>query len=482
MTKLAMNTMSVTRRGRGRSRASFENTTTENIITMEDLQQAVHRINREAKPGIDGVTAKDYLKDANQNLRRVFRDIHSGHWRPRPVRKAPIYKGPGEKRILGIPCIEDKVVQWAMVFHLEPWMEGIFLPCSFGFRPHVGTIDACKRIRDNLATWQGAWIIDADIRKFFDSIPHGVLMSILKRMGLSKFYRRLIFQFLKAGTQDGRQWEATTKGTPQGGVISPLLANVVLHVALDTWFYETVLPGLTGRADLIRYADDYVAMFEDEAEARTFLQAVTARLNEFGLDIHPEKTRIVNCHGTSTDMPSSDMATAEPTALNFLGFTLSMAPGQDSSSIQVTTSPISISRSVGKWRRYMEKWQFLSDQWQAHPDRRGELEEPLDANGLLDKIQKSVGGFLAYQSHLSDLDGHLHYLEAVRPVLEALMRRAQATNTHLTRLKMMLSPGNIQTLIDEARQRGRYFKSLSGDWRTYLHGYQVVRPGMGEAV
>lgn len=481
MTKLAMNTMSVTRRGRGRSRASFENTSIENIITMKDLQQAAHRINRDAKPGIDGVTAEDYLKNANHNLRRVFRDIHSGHWRPRPVRKAPIPKGPKEKRILGIPCMEDKVVQWAMVFHLEPRMEAVFLPCSFGFRPRVGTIDACKKIRDNLATWRGAWIIDADIRKFFDSIPHRVLMSILKKMGISKFYRRLIFQFLKAGTQDGQKWEATTQGTPQGGVISPLLANVVLHFALDTWFYETVTPCLTGRADLIRYADDFVMMFEDEAEARVCLLAVSTRLKEFGLDIHPEKTRIVNCHGTPTDTFSPDMTLTDPTSLNFLGFTLSMAPGQDSSLVRITTSPISILRSVANWRRYTERWQRLRYQWRAHPERHGELEEPLDAEGLLGKIQKSIGGFLAYQSHLSDLDGHLYYLEAIRPVLEALMRRAQATNTHMRRLKLMLSSENIQALIDEARQRGRYFKSQSGDWRTYLHGYQVVCPGKGEA-
>ena len=480
MTKLAKNTMPVTRRGRGRTSACFENTT-KHYLTMDNLYEATERINPKAKPGIDGVTTEDYLKNLPQNLRQLFRDIHSGNWKPKPVRKAPIPKGPREKRILGIPCMEDKVVQWGMVFHLEPWMESIFLPCSFGFRPHVGTIDACKKIRDNLTTWRGAWIIDADIRKFFDSIPHDVLMRIVKRMGISKFYRRLIFQFLKAGTQDGRQWEATTQGTPQGGVISPLLANVVLHVALDVWFHEMILPGLTGRADLIRYADDFVMMFEHEAEARACLHAVTKRLEEFGLSIHPEKTRIVNCHGTPTSTSTIDVTQTEPTALNFLGFTLSMAPGQGSSSVRITTSPISINRSVANWHRYTAKWQRLRDQWQAHPEQQEELEEPLDAYGLLRKIRKSVGGFLAYQSHLSDLDGQLHYLEAVGPVLEALMRRAQATNIHMTRLKLMLAPENIQALIDEARCRGRYFKSLSGDWRTYLHGYQVVRPGVGEA-
>jgi group II intron reverse transcriptase/maturase len=480
MIELAMNTMPVTRRGRGRSSASFENNT-ESYITMDDLQQAARMVNREAKPGIDGVAAEDYLKNANPNLRRLFRDIHSGTWRPRPVRKAPIPKGPGEKRILGIPCVEDKVVQWAMVFHLEPWMEGIFLPCSYGFRPHVGTIDACKRIRENLNTWRGAWIIDADIRKFFDSIPHQVLMSILKRMGIAKFYRSLIFRFLKAGIQDGRQWEATTQGTPQGGVISPLLANVVLHVALDTWFSETVIPGLTRRADMVRYADDFVLMYEDEMEARACLQTVTDRLKEFGLDIHSEKTRIVNCHGTPTGTPSRDVSPTEPTALNFLGFTFTMAPGHGSSSVRITTSPISIQRSVTSWRRDTEKWQFLWEQWQAHPERHEELKEPPDAKALLDKIRKSVGGFLAYQSHLSDLDGHLRYLEAVRPVLEALMRRAKATNAHMRTLKTMLSQENIPVLIDDARLRGRYFKSLSGDWRTYWHGYQVVRPGKKEA-
>lgn len=479
MSNPAMNTMPVTRRGRGRLSACFKNTT-ENFITMDDLHEAARMINQEAKPGIDGVTAEDYLKNANQNLRRLFRNIHSGTWRPRPVRKAPIPKGPGEKRILGIPCVEDKVVQWALVFHLEPSMEGIFLPCSYGFRPHVGTIDACKMIRENLTNWGGAWIIDADIRKFFDSIPHQVLMGILRRIDIPRFYRRLIFRFLKAGIQDGRQWKATTQGTPQGGVISPMLANVVLHVALDRWFYETVIPGLTGRADLIRYADDFVVMFEDEAEARTCLLAVTVRLQEFGLDIHPEKTRIINCHGTSTDTPSQDASSTEPTALNFLGFTLSMAPGQGSSSVRITTSPISIQRSVTSWRRYTERWQLLWDQWQAHPARREELEEPLNAEALLDKIRKSVGGFLAYQSHLSDMEGHLRYLEAIRPVLEALMRRAKATNAHMRTIKEMLSPENIQVLIDEARRRGRWHKFSSGDWRTYWRGYQVVRPGKRE--
>lgn len=417
-------------------------------------------INREAKPGVDGVTAEDYLKNARQNLRRVFTEIHREIWWPRPVRKAPIPKGPGEKRILGVPCVEDKIVQWTMVFRLEPRLEAVFLPCSYGFRPRVGTIDACKKIRDNLAAWQGAWIVDADIRKFFDSINHKMLMGILKEMGIPRFYRRLTFRFLKAGVQDGRQWEATSQGTPQGGVISPLLANAFLHVVLDIWFAKHVLPNTKGRTDLIRYADDFVVMFEDEGEARACLTAVTHRLKAFDLDIHPEKTRIINCHQLNPDRASSDTATGEDTALNFLGFTLYMAPGRGQSSVRITTSPISIARSVARWA--------------AMGLPGGTLHE-YDAERLLGKIRNSVGGFLLYQSHLSDFEGHLRYLEAVRPVLEALMRRAKATSDHHVRdLRRMLSAENVQALIDEARQRGHWHQCYYGDWRFYWRDRKSV--------
>ncbi len=459
--------MPVTREGQGRSSATYPSTATASPrlpqISTTDLHAAARKVRLDASPGVDHVRGRDYMKEATSRLAHLHQTLREGTWGPRPVRRAWRPKGNGERRPLGIPTFEDKILQWHLVLKLEPGMEAIFLPSSYGFRPAIGTIDACKRIKTCLCQWQGAWVLDADISRFFDTIDHGRLMAILKSLGIPRYILRMIYKFLKARVQDGKQSKKSTRGTPQGGVISPLLSNVFLHVALDTWFNEVILPTVAGKAELIRYADDFVILAEREAEARHIWKAVSHRLKEFGLTLHDKKTRFINCHPGVVDSPPTARTPRRLSNFNFLGFNFRMMP-KDSSAlaqVKVTTSEVAINKSIAAWQeKSMTNW------YEDQPD------DPLG------HIEKAVGGFLYYQNHLSDQEGLLKYLERLRPILEGMLRKAKAAN-QTQRLNTMLAPENIPTLIETARRRGRWHKDTPGIRRTYRVGNPQVRAGAG---
>ncbi|HSR52663.1 MAG TPA: group II intron reverse transcriptase/maturase [Acidobacteriota bacterium] len=292
------------------------------LIDQKLLRWAFKQINRRGAPGVDGVTAAAYEAGMPENLEDLERRFKTGRcWAP-PVRRSHIPKGDGsEKRPIGIPTLEDKVLQCAVTRVLTEIYERDFLPCSFGFRPKRSAHQALQEIWDRTMEMGGCWLLDVDIRKFFDTLDHGHLREFLRRRVRDGVVLRMIDKWLKAGVFEDETLRYPKEGTPQGGVISPLLANIYLHYVLDEWFESEVKPRLQGRAFLVRYADDFVMGFEREDEARKVLAVLSKRLERFGLSLHPKKTRLVDFRRPGRGQPDRPKGEGPARSFDFLGFT-----------------------------------------------------------------------------------------------------------------------------------------------------------------
>jgi RNA-directed DNA polymerase len=287
------------------------------------LVEAYHRTRKDAAPGVDGQTAQDYGLTLWDNLAALLERAKSGtYWAP-PVRRVRIPKGTGnETRPLGIPTLEDKVLQRAVVMALEPIYEQDFRDCSYGFRPGRSAHQALEVLWRQTMDLGGCWLLEVDIRKFFDTLDHAHLRELLHRRVRDGVLLRLIGKWLQAGVLEDQVLSYPEAGTPQGGVISPLLANVYLHYVLDVWFQEEAQPRLKGRAFLVRYADDFVMGFACEADARRVLAVLPKRFGKYGLTIHPEKTRLVPFQRPGRATPRTGTGVPpQPGSFDFLGFT-----------------------------------------------------------------------------------------------------------------------------------------------------------------
>ena len=263
-------------------------------IDAQWLKTATLMTRRDGAVGIDGQTADDFVRDFEANIQRLLEAAKSGCYRAPPVRRVHIPKGDGRAtRPIGIPTFKDKVLQRAVVALLEPLYEHDFLGCSYGFRPGRSAHQAIKTVWDGLSSMGGGWVIDLDIQAFFDTIDHQHLRAFLQQRVKDGVILRLIGKWLKAGVLEAGQWQRGEVGSPQGGVISPLLANVYLHYVLDEWFEHDVKPRLRGRAFSVRFADDAVLAFSNEADARKVLEVLPKRFARYGLTLHPTKTRLV---------------------------------------------------------------------------------------------------------------------------------------------------------------------------------------------
>lgn len=263
-------------------------------LDLDWMREAFRATRRDGAVGIDGQTAADYEANLQENLLDLLERIKSGRYRAPAVRRVYIPKGNGDRRPLGIPTFEDKVAQRAVVMLLEPIYENTFKECSYGFRPGRSAHQALRALRNNVHDNGGRWILDVDLRRYFDTIDHGLLRRALDKRIADGVVRRMIDKWLKAGVMESGSWTKSTAGTPQGGVISPLLANVFLHYALDVWFTEEVAPKLRGRASLVRYADDFVLVFEDFLACVQTRQALGKRMAACRLELHPTKTKMVD--------------------------------------------------------------------------------------------------------------------------------------------------------------------------------------------
>jgi len=286
-------------------------------IDLEWLKEAYGRTRKDGATGVDDMTAAQYETDLENNLSSLLERFKSGNYFAPPVKRVYIPKEVGGEPIrpIGIPTLEDKILQRAVVMLLAPLYEHDFLDCSYGFRPGRNAHQALE------ALWQAimgmgsvCWVLEVDIKSYFDTVKHGYLRDFYKKRVRDGVVNRVLGKWLKAGVMEDGTLRYPQEGTPQGGVISPLLANIYLHEVLDDWFEQEVRPRLRGRAELIRFADDFVIVFSNEGDAHRVCEVLTKRFERFGLTIHDTKTRLV-------DFLHPGRRDKKPEVFNFLGFT-----------------------------------------------------------------------------------------------------------------------------------------------------------------
>jgi group II intron reverse transcriptase/maturase len=292
-------------------------TSVAHAIDLEWVKEACRRTRKDGAAGVDGCTWADYATNLDANLSALATKIRSGAYRPPPVRRAYIPKASGGERPIGIPSFEDKIAQRAVAMLLEAIYEQDFSPYSYGFRPGRSAHQALEELQRRPTYWKRCWVIDADIQRFFDTIDHTKLRSILDQRVRDGVIRTLVDRWLNAGVLEQGRIVRPDEGTPQGGVISPLLANIFLHEVLDRWIEDDVQPRLQGALRCLRYADDFVVLTKSEEHARRVMTVIHKRFERFGLKLHPEKTRLL-----SFDSPCLETKRAQrERSFDFLGFT-----------------------------------------------------------------------------------------------------------------------------------------------------------------
>jgi RNA-directed DNA polymerase len=289
-------------------------------ITPELLRVSFFDLKRQAAPGIDGRTWQEYACKLERRIDDLHHRVHRGTYRAQPSKRVWIPKPDGRQRPLGLAAVEDKLVQQAVKTVLECVYEADFLGFSYGFRPRRGCHDALDALVVGLERKRVNWVLDADIRGFFDALDHAWLLKFLQHRIADPRLLRLLQKWLRAGVSADGQWLPTKVGTPQGAVISPLLANVFLHCVLDLWIVAWRNQSARGHVIVVRYADDFVMGFESRADARACLAELRARFQHFGLALHPDKTRLIEFGRFAAERRAA-RGEGKPETFTFLGFT-----------------------------------------------------------------------------------------------------------------------------------------------------------------
>jgi len=291
-------------------------TTLAHHMDVDLLREAYGHTRKDSSPGIDGITARQYGESLEENLRDLYERLKSGRYKAPPVVRAWLEKEDGKKRPIGKPTFEDKIVQRAVVMLLEPIYEQVFYDFSHGFRKGRSQHKAIEQLREELIGRRINWIVSADITGLFDNIEHGLLRVLIKRRVNDGRLLRLIGKWLNAGVMEGGAVHYPELGTPQGGVISPLLSNIFLHYVLDDWFVQVVQPRLRGRSLIIRWADDFIVGCEYKSDAQRIVSVLPKRFGRYGLRLHPDKTSLV-CFSK----PYRQEEARKRGTFEFLGFT-----------------------------------------------------------------------------------------------------------------------------------------------------------------
>jgi RNA-directed DNA polymerase len=304
---------------RARQEPRFVFTSLAHLLNAEFLRECYRSLGKEKACGIDGRSWQEYGVQLDANLADLVRRLKAKRYKPLPAKRVYIPKNEHEKRPLGLPALEDKIVQKGIARILEAIYEADFCDGSYGFRPQRSCHQALKAVDETIMRKPVNYVIEADIKGFFDHVSHDWMLRFLQVRIRDSSLLLLIRRFLKAGYMESGQWHPTAEGTPQGGNLSPLLANVFLHYVLDLWFERKIKPAQGGTCELVRYADDFVCLVQHRQDAETLERQLRERFAQFGLTLHPEKTRTI-CLGRY-ERENARRDGRKPPTFDFLGFT-----------------------------------------------------------------------------------------------------------------------------------------------------------------
>lgn len=381
------------------------------------LRDAYRALNPNAAPGVDGVTWQEYGEGLEERLRDLKNRVHRGTYRAQPSKRTYIPKADGQLRPLGIASLEDKIVQQAVVTVLNQIYEVDFLGFSYGMRPGRDQHKALDALWVAIMEkYNVKWVLDADIRGFFDAIHHGWVLKFFEHRIADRRVLRLIQKWLRAGVSEDGEWAKTTVGTPQGAVISPLIANVFLHYVFDLWLHDWRHKRANGDVAVVRYADDFVVGFEHRLDAVRFLKELRVRFEKFGLELHPQKTRLIE-FGRFAEANRQRRGEGKPETFGFLGFTHSCT--------RYGASPRGVlrRRTIGK--------RLVSKLHEVKVELRKRRHKPIPEQGSW--LGKVVQGFYNYYAVPTNFDSLERFRdEAARHWLRSLRRRSQKGRRRMT--------------------------------------------------
>lgn len=409
----------VRQRARQDRKAKF--TTLFHHITIDRLRDAYLKLQKRAAPGVDGVTWEQYGENLEANLLDLHARLHRGAYRARPSRRVYIPKADGRQRPLGIASLEDKLVQRAVVEVLNAIYEVDFLGFSYGFRPQRSPHTALDALAVGILRKKVNWLLDADIRGFFDAIDHGWLVKFIEHRIADRRVLRLIQKWLSAGVMEEGRWTASEEGSPQGATVSPLLANLYLHYVLDLWIQQWRKRHAQGDVIVVRYADDFVVGFEHQLDAERFLDALRERLRCFALELHPDKTRLIAFGKYANATRKAQHLTGATETFSFLGFTHLCA--------KTKTGRFLLARHTVKSRMRAKLHEV-----KAKVQRRRHLPIPEQGRWL----GQVVRGYFAYYAVPTNIKALARFrTQLLRTWHRALRRRGQRDRTNWARMSAL---------------------------------------------
>lgn len=435
---------------KARARPDDQFTSLAHYLSLEALQRAYDAVEPNSAPGVDGVTKQEYGLDLEQRLGELHKRLKDGTYRASPVLRRWIAKPEGGKRPLGLPTVEDKIVQGAVVEILNSIYEADFLGFSYGFRPGRSTHQALQSLQTVLQKGKVTWVLDADISQFFDSIDHKELMSVIRCRVNDRRLLRLIGKWLAAGAveEDGRRVR-DKRGTPQGGVISPLLGNIFLHHVVDIFIHQWRRSEAKGEVYIIRYADDLVIACEHESDVRKLLEALDERLKEYGLELNREKTRMLR-FGRYWQKPG----VSKSETFDYLGFThIAGRDRQGRYLVKRKTSRKRLNKSLKAVNQWCKRYRHTPVSWQCK------------------ELRKKLIGHNNYYGVRGNFDSLKNFRHGVLKVWKnSLMRRSQKVNRD-----------RIYNLVNQLFPLPNPRITHPEGWFSIDPGYLLGRAGCGNA-